>query len=319
MIRKFFALAVSAAASCGAALAGPFSIDFITAPSATSTQFWDINDAGTVVGNTDTDAFTYAGGSFTTLTGPAGASGMSALGISDAGTVVGSFADAGTGTTRGYIYDGSTYETFDIPGADETRLRGISPDGNIVTGYYTDASNLAQGFILDRTTNVVTLIGAGGLVVNPGEAFTIAQGVNSSGVVVGSDLIVTPTFALDRPAFTFDIGTSTRTDFNLPGALRTAGRGINDFGSIAGWFIDGSGKTMGYAGYPGSTTTLDLIASGSTFVQGNNNAETVVGFIQDDQGVLTAFIGTKTVSEPAGLIVIGVFAIALGGLARRRA
>ena len=54
--------------------------------------------------------------------------------------------------THGYVYDGSTYATLDVPGGSSTEAIGID-DGNIV-GFYTQGSDIC-GFLFTPDTVAV--------------------------------------------------------------------------------------------------------------------------------------------------------------------
>lgn len=85
------------------------------------------------------------------------------------------------------------------------------------------ASAPRRSFIFDTTTHSFTFVGTGGL-----DALTIMQGINSSYVAVGSDLLFGPSGA--RPGIIYDIGTDTRPDVMLPGTARTAYQAIDKSG-----------------------------------------------------------------------------------------
>jgi probable HAF family extracellular repeat protein len=73
-----------------------------------------------------------------------GATDTSVAGINDAGTVVGSYADA-SGVQHGYVYSGGTFTTVDDPqAAAGTALVGINDAGEVL-GNYTDATG-THGF-----------------------------------------------------------------------------------------------------------------------------------------------------------------------------
>ena len=113
---------------------------------------------------------------------------------------------------------------------------GMASGGLQATGF-GDLRIQAKGRLLRKASmraawmaglTVPTSFGAGG------NDFTIAQGVSNAGVVVGSDWLRDDTdgSTLGRPGFTFDLASSTRTDFNLPGMIRTAFRAIDEFGVV---------------------------------------------------------------------------------------
>lgn len=289
-LAKLAALAtVGLALATGAA--GPshaaYVLSEISVAGATSTAAWDINNSGTIVGYSTSGAgaaetstgFILSGGSFTMLGGPAGAISSNALGISDAGVVVGSFVasrvDDGTGTmvlgpAQGFIYSGGAYTTFNVTGANETLLRGISPDGRYLSGYYTTDLQAGVGFYYDTVTSALRIVSA------PNSQFTIAQGMNNAGTLVGGDILSGP--PTTRPGFLYDIATDTRTDVVLAGAgvVRTALRSIDDDGVLAGWFIDATGQ-HGFVGSATSYEQIDYAGAESTVVEGSNNARWLVG------------------------------------------
>lgn len=78
------------------------------------------------------------------------------------GNIVGSYTVAGT--THGFLYDGLTYTTIDVPLSTSTRICDI--DGNTLVGYYTDSAQVCHGVVvtLPEPSGLVLLtIGAIGL------------------------------------------------------------------------------------------------------------------------------------------------------------
>ena len=59
---------------------------------------------------------------------------MFAIGINDAGQIVGEFTDP-KGGTLAFIYAGGTFTTINVPGAKGTAARGINDAGHIVGSY----------------------------------------------------------------------------------------------------------------------------------------------------------------------------------------
>jgi len=63
----------------------------------------------------------------------------------DGANIVGSYTDS-SGTSHGTLYDGSTWNTLDHPGAIDTQLRGI--DGANIVGHYSTNNGLnGHGFL----------------------------------------------------------------------------------------------------------------------------------------------------------------------------
>ena len=323
-LRSFLAaLAVTTAGLVSGAVQAAYGLTEVARPGAASTALWDINNSGVMVGYSlagsgpadFASAFVFDGTTYTALTGPAGAVSTNALGISDSGRVVGSYQTSssvdGSGNpvldaARGFLYQGGVYTTFDVAGAVDTFLRGVSPDGRYLSGYYSTATQSGVGFVYDTVSSTLQIVSA------PNSLFTIAQGINSNGTLVGSDILSGP--PTTRPGFRYDIATGTRTDQSIAGASRTAFRSIADDDLLAGWFIDAAGDQHGFVGSVGSYEQIDFAGATSTYVEGSNNARFLVGgFVRN--GNSGAFIATP-VSEPGSWALL---AVGLGLLARGRA
>lgn len=74
-----------------------------------------------------------------------GAERTSALGITDAGAIVGQFQDA-VGVWHGFILRQGHFEIIDVPGALETRPNGINNSGQIVGSCSLD--NITSPWVL---------------------------------------------------------------------------------------------------------------------------------------------------------------------------
>jgi uncharacterized membrane protein len=284
-------------------------------PGAAATALWDVNNLGHMVGysfpgTAPTDfpvGFVYDGSAFATISGPAGAISSSALGISDGGTVVGSYFSTFTtdidgnviaGPSQGYIYSSGSYTIFSVAGAQDTFLRGISPDGRYISGYYTSATRPGTGFVYDTAAGTLAIVSL------PASLLTIPQSINAAGILVGSDIISGP--PTTRPGFTFDIASGTRTDQFLAGAVRTAFRSIDDAGTLAGWFQDSGFVQHGFVGTPSSYEQMDFPGADATVIEGSNNAGVLVG---------TFFIGAGTyafVASPVAAVLEELAADVIG-------
>lgn len=322
-----FALTAALLGSGFAAQAASYTLTALAPTGATTSDAWDVNNAGQVVGSYSSAAFSYSrgyvwgAGRYTTLAGPAGALSVNALGVSDAGVVVGSYADTQVtddtgalvlGASRGYIYENGSYSTFDVVSGGSTFLRGISADGRYVTGYALQTSGDARGFVLDRSSSALTWIGSAA-----SGAFTIVQGINSLGQVVGDERLFTSGSPATRTSFIYDVTTGVRTDQNLPGFTRTSYRDINDAGQLAG-FTTSPGATQAFTGTPASFQAFAYGTESNTILEGINNAGWLTGvYTVDANGNGMGFLLTP-VPEPSVWLLSMCGLAVVGWQARRR-
>jgi MYXO-CTERM domain-containing protein len=273
-----------------AATATPYQFIDIRPAGATTVQVWDVNNLGQVVGtfgvgDAPQQAFVWQGGTITPLPGPAGAIGVAAFSISETGVAVGSYydtrvVDPGTGElvpgpTAGWVLASGVYTTVTVPGADFVQLRGISPDGRYVAGYYTGDTVGQVGFVLDRDTGDTVSTNA------PGSVFNIAQGINAAYQVAGGDTLP----GIGSPGYVFDVASGTRSDLFLSGALSTRLRDLDNRGNFAGWatFPGTPGApsvTRGVLGNAAGFDTVMFPGSSSTTLQGLNDAGWLSGNYQ---------------------------------------
>jgi uncharacterized membrane protein len=290
------------------------------------TQVFGINNAGQVAGayldNSGQRAFVYNAGSVTPLSGPAGALGATALGISDGGAVVGSYYNTQVidpvtgnlvlGPSQGFLFNGTSYQTINFPGAESTLLRSVSPNGRYVSGYATDPTGLISGFVLDRNTSSFTNVG------RANSQFTLAQGVNNAGVVVGSDVLAQAGAPALRVGFIYDLASGTRTDYSFAGYSRTAFRDIDASGRLVGW-LNGTGAggqplTISFAGTPSNYELFAIAGSSNTTLQSLNDAGTLAGNYFDAAGLGFSFIATPVPEPQTAVLMLA----ALGCLAWQR-
>ena len=279
------------------------SIDY---PGATGTQVFSINDRGDAVGNgfaIDTMPFIYdtKTGGFTDVTPLVGYDVTAVVGISDSGVLVGSVR--GPATESGLILDKKGSATvFDHPDAwSLTQARGVNNKG-LVTGFRDseDSEFLPEyGFIFDPKTGDFTDI-------VPSE-FTVAQGINSRGDVVGSALFSDednpcPGFPPLEQTGWLRTADGDVTFFRVNGRS-TRARGISDSGIIAGFYTDittglGDGFVVELDGSQCQSITVDqadlLTFPGAqvTFVSDIKNSGEVVGSYLDGNFDTHGFIAT---------------------------
>lgn len=313
MIARFVRTLVALALTAGVSLAqaGPYTITTMDLAGAINSQGWDINNQGDFVGSAQVNGqsvgFVRNGASTVILSGPLGALGAASLGISDTGTVVGSYYNVTDGDHSGFIFSAGNYTTLNYPGASYTQLRGISADGRYVTGFAINADGSYTSFVYDMSNSQFTAIATN-------TSLTIAQGVTNAGLVVGSRRLTAPT---RRVAFTYDLGTATLSDFEVAGATSSRYRGINEAGLIDGWFTDANGAAHGLIGTTALHEVLDVAGAADTYLEGINDAGWLSGSYADDAGFQHAFLA-RAVSEPAAWALM---LAAIGGLSvswRRR-
>jgi uncharacterized membrane protein len=132
-----------------------------------------INDAGQVVGQSGTVGWLLSEGRYTVLRVP-GSFTTSAAGINNAGQIVGSTVVGGQGF--GFLLSGGVYTTFQVPGASVTYAQGINDRGQIA-GYYSDSAGNGHGFVLSDGVYAALDV--------PGATGTGAFGINDAGQLVG--------------------------------------------------------------------------------------------------------------------------------------
>jgi hypothetical protein len=279
---------------------GAYDYESINFPGSGFDQVFGINNRGDVVGNSQ-DGFPYVydskKGGFTNVTPVAGFDDTALLGISDKGVLVGSVTnfdpDPLLDEVSGLIIDKNGASTvFDHPDALlVTQARGVNNKG-LVTGFRDSPDILfTPGFIYDPKTDTFTNIVP--------SIFTIAQGINSQGDVVGSAIFDSDAGAPD-PCGSSDqfvrrgwlrTNDGSVTYFSVNGGA-TSARGITDSGTIAGFVNDpGSGLNKGFVveldGSQCQSFTIDdadllhFPGSSGTFVSGIKNSGEVVGSYDD--------------------------------------
>lgn len=281
-------------------------------------QAFDVDDTGTTVGVTSLAGRGYgylytSSGAVTLIPGPSNALGAMAAGISDAGIVVGSYHSTTTvdgdgnvipGPQTGFLLDGGIYADLALPGATDTFLRGISPDGRYVTGYAAMDAGGTTSFVYDRSVDSFITIASS-------PTLTIAHGVTNAGTVVGNLLV--PGTPVQRYGFSFSLPTGTLDTFQFDGVIDTRFRGINASGTISGFYRDSAGS-HGFVGSPSAYQTIEVAGAVNTFVEGINEAGWLSGTYEDRAGVFHAFVAVPVPEPGTWLLMAG----GLGWIAARR-
>jgi len=216
--------------------------------------------------------------------GAYGAKPTKAYGI-DGSNIVGTYGDA-SGGQHGFLYNGSSWTTLDMPGADATGASGI--DGGNIVGDYTDGSGWTYSFLYNGSSWTTLDV--------PGSYF--ASDIDGSNIVGGNG------------AIGFLYNGTTLTTLVVPSASGTGVSSI-DGSNIVGWYY-GASSHHGFLYNGSSWTTLDMPGASETFAHGIDGSN-IVGQYFDASGGYHGFV--YVIPEPATLLLL-----ALGGLAliRRR-
>ncbi len=161
--------------------------------------------------------------------------------------------------------NGYQFTNFDgpTPNGAGTTINGISNTGTVV-GFSTPDNATLNNF----TANPLTSTNATALNINNSTA-AMANGINSAGVVVGTD----------GNGNAFTLNGSSLVTFIPNGGTSAIAFGINDHGLVAGQYTTASGTTPGFVLNGTSVTTINS-PTGPDVVnaQGINNNGLVVGF-----------------------------------------
>jgi uncharacterized membrane protein len=169
---------------------------------------------------------------------------------------------------------GTTFTSFDVPGAASTFPQDINSAGDVVGQFAS--GGLTHGFLRSAAGHFTTID-------YPGALNTVAFGINSEGDIVGAyALVVTPGPLTERHGFVLRNGEFT--PFDLEGSKFTNPLGINAAGDIVGRFCTalpcmrpGSGNYHGFLWHNGEITTFDVPGSRETNAWKINAEGQIVG------------------------------------------
>jgi probable HAF family extracellular repeat protein len=235
-------------------------------PSSLETFPLDVNDAGVIVGqyraNVATTpqayhAFALNAGAFRIVDPPGSTGHAAAMGVNNAGSIVGTYLTA-PNRAHGFLLDSGSYSRIDVPGATLTWATGINATGEIV-GTFLDGSSNWQGFLLDGVGITVIIV--------PGARQTFVTGINDAGRIVGyyESGGHNHGFVSDRKVVPF--GRYDVTDLGTLGGNSSYALGISDIsgaagvGVVVGYSNTGNGLEHGFVWRAGSGMT-DLNAPG---------------------------------------------------------
>jgi probable HAF family extracellular repeat protein len=210
----------------------------LTVPGATASTVYGINAAGHMVGGfNDTNGsrihgFFYDGTTFVTLDDPAAIYGTNAIGINDAGVIVGTY-DIGE-IPHGFVYTNGSYTNFDCPNSAGTNATGINSSGQIVGFCWYNSTY--HGFILSNNTYTP--------IDYPQAQITYLYGINDAGDVAGTFEDASSHFH----GFTYSDFSFNQVDV-LGGTTDTFLIRIKNNGAVVGFASDSLNESHGIIGH----------------------------------------------------------------------
>jgi len=232
-----------------------------------------------------------------------------AYGIDDDDQVVGYFYDS-QNVSHGFVLSGGVVAQIDQPGGVSSVAFGINSTTGIV-GYYATSASTTAGMldaklrfpvVKGSSEKLITGINATGAFVGWNQS-TRKGFINTNGVY--TNVLPSPCMSLPKPVDVYVLGVNAAGDlvgscydgrggsvgFARVGGVdqtvqvfgrRTYPTGINDSGTIAGWFVDASGVDHGFIVSGGNPTQFDFVGStAGTAIQGINNRGSVAGITVD--------------------------------------
>jgi PEP-CTERM motif len=224
-----------------------------------------INTTPTVVGQNGATAFSYTGSTLTTLPNVNGTTtSQLAFGINDSGWIVGQYSDSNTGTSPGFVYNGTNFTTLNpVVNATNTFAQGINNNGLVAGFYSTDGNVTSHGFFYNTATSAFTLP-ADPNVTN--FMFSQILGINDHGEAVGYYDLTNGT----QVGFLYSTSSHNYTFLSDPNAATINGvmiaqiTGIDNAGEITGFYIGADGLAHGFYATPTpEPSSLLLMGSGA--------------------------------------------------------
>jgi hypothetical protein len=294
-------------------LTGAFSN--VSISNATSVTATDINDKGEISGfftrNGNEKGFVDINGKILVLSHP-GWTDIQALGLNNAGLVVGSYVDH-AGNTDGFTYNMATgvYRTIIKGAGTETVINGVNDLGDLV-GFYMDAAGKTHGMLLTPpppTPNPQALTIDN--LTDP--TFNQLLAINNAGEIAGYFGSGASGHPNKGYTATLQNGAPVFVNENYPGSTQTQVTGINNAGVTVGFEIDAAGNSGGWVEQPNGAFQLAIDPSatlgGEQFLGVNDRnqvagfytadaAGDTAGFIYNDQsGVFTPVVPKKSATS----------------------
>jgi len=315
-----------------------------------------INNSGMIAADTDgfpVQGYSYSGGINTSI-GALGTIGAQAIGMNNAGTIVGGSAPPSS-ATHAFSWSGGVMTDLGTLGGAGGNTNAIAiNDSGVVTGSSDPGTGNPLAFVYSGGT--MTSIGTMGGSQSQG------NGINNAGTITGYSNLTG-----DTASHAFSWSSGTFTDLGTLGGTNSIGNGINSSGMIVGestlvgdtvahaflWnggtmtdlgsfggtvtlanSINSSGDIVGQSELAGNTATDGFIYTGGTMIDLNSVLDSsgagwtvYFGTGINDSGLISAvgFKGGQSyailltpVPEPASLFTFTTGIILLGAVTRRR-
>ena len=221
-----------------------------------------------------------------------------ALGINDAGAIVG-YGNMTIFNGFQLVFPPSpgVFTRLNVPGqTGGTQVFGITANGLTTDGFSVSGAGVNSGFV--STAGVFTPILQ--------NAFTQLLGINPSGTTAAGYSSTDPAGMANQQAITVSGGplftSPVFTNINLPSNISQA-TGVNDSGEVVGFFQLASGNFSAFSDVGGAITPFEFPGSASTQALGVNNLGEIVGDYVDAGGVMHGFLdnaGMFTMLDPTG-------------------
>lgn len=210
------------------------------------------------------------------------------LGINNEGVIVGYFGSgAQDHPNKGYQllppYGQANYVNENFPGSVQTQVTGINNLGKTV-GFWSSAAGVAHGF---------TMANGQFLNVNePGTTFNQLLGQNDHAQAAGYFSSNAAGTGPDT-AYVYDENGGLFATYSFPGNITITSvqaTGVNNVGTLCGFYVDAAGNSHGWMMVLGRFTALNYPGAQSTQALGLNNINQVVGSYIDGGGLTHGFL-----------------------------
>jgi hypothetical protein len=221
-------------------------------------------------------------------------------GLNDNGVTVGFWSSQNKASlvddNFGFYELGGQFSTVGFPTTNNAspqvdQLLGVN-DHDVAVGFYGNAQGNNRGYTYNILTHAFTRVLVPGAPVGKAGPSLTAAAINNNGDVAGfyaKSSSLTDAFLL--------LADGKFITLAVPGASMTQAFGVNDHDEVVGAYTVGSGNsavTHGFTWRPGHgfTTVDDPHGTGTTTINGVNNAGDLVGFYTDSAGHTDGLLAT---------------------------